>query len=128
MIDRFGKDYLRASDNHRKPPVLNIEVQAIDEEINVANNIYQLLLRTLVLLRQNSMRMNPDEYNKLRKEAAKRARWWKKQCNKQVYMRFLRENGIDPYREDVMKHQGVIFESNFEQERAVMEMRSGKTA
>ena len=112
-------------DNHRKPPIMNIEVQSIDEEINVCNNIYQFLLQTLCELKRLQFGVSPVEYKKARKDVAKRAQWWKRQMGRQVFLRFLRDNGIDYYSgRDYDKYQDVIYENEFYQKRALEEMKS----
>jgi hypothetical protein len=125
LVDKYGREYLKAMKSHRTPPVLNVEVQSIGEEIGICEDVYSVMLNTLAGMKSVQMSVDPKTYSNTRKEVAKRAQWWIRQKDRQVFYKFLSDNGIDPYSmgKEIEKHIGVIHENEFYQRQAIDEIR-----
>jgi len=110
-LDQYGRKYISAMETHRKPPIRNIEVQSLGEEITVCKTIYEELLRALSLSRDLSVKK--EDRIKIRNDIAKRAEWWRKRWNREVMYKRVRESGIEPLSKKINRDKMQSYANDF---------------
>jgi len=109
--DKYGRDYLKKMEIHLKPPILNIEVQSMGEELDVCKQCYELHLTALQSIE--------IENTEIRQIVAKGATWWKKAYNLNYLYDVLGQNNVNRFKLKLTKGQWLDYASDFQGEGEV---------